>query len=409
MSQPAASPFWPAGFDVALLAAVSGPLGLAVSGGSDSAALAALAHEAGFHDAVVLTVDHGLRPGSAEDAGTVVALAGRLGLSCHCLRAGPHDGSSVQAWARNVRYGLLRDAAQRLGLAAIVTAHTLDDQAETLLLRLGRGSGLRGLGAIRADTVQNGLRILRPLLAARRADLRAALVARNISWRDDPSNVDTRFARVAVRKLAPALEAAGLTAARLADAAAHLARASTAIDDAVASLAAAALRVDRAGAVIIARAPFAVAAEEVRLRLLSDAVQMAGGNAHGPRFDALSIAADMALRGAGRTTLGRTVLDAGPADIVLWREARGIRPVDLAPGGIVVFDGRYEISLAAGIAAVKVAPLGAAAALCPALGHARARATAPAIFRDGRFLAAPTLGVVRHGFERAMISLRRMR
>lgn len=409
MSQPAPGPLWPAGFDVALLKAAGGPLGLAVSGGSDSTALAVLAREAGFADAVVLTVDHGLRAGSADDAAAVAALAARLGLPCHCLQAGPHDGSSVQAWARNVRYGLLRDAAERLGITAIVTAHTMDDQAETLLLRLGRGSGLRGLGAIRADTARDGLRILRPMLGARRADLRAALAARGISWRDDPSNDDTRFARVAIRQLGPALDAAGLTAPRLAGAAAHLARASAAVDGAVARLAASAVRVDRAGAVFIARALLVDAAQEVRLRLLADAVQMAGGLARGPRFDALSHAADLALRGEGRTTLGRTVLDAGPAEIVLWREARGIRAVDLAPGNACVFDGRYKISLAADAAPVTLAPLGKAAARCPALGHPGARAAAPAVFRDGRFLAAPTLGVVRHGFERGMLSLQRMR
>lgn len=404
MSDPAADHLRPPGFDTELLNAAGGPVGLAVSGGSDSTALAVLAREAGFSDAVVLTVDHGLRPGAADDAAAVAALAAGLGLPCHILRAGPHDGSSVQAWARNVRYGLLRDAAYRLGLTAIATAHTLDDQAETLLLRLGRGSGLRGLGAIRADTVRDGLRILRPLLGARRSDLRAALLARGILWREDPSNEDPRFARVAIRKLAPSLEAAGLTAARLADAAAHLARASAAIDHAVTALAASAVRVDTAGAVSIARRPFANVAEEVRLRLLADAVQTAGGLPHGPRFDALLPAAELALTGEGRTTLGRTVVDVGPEHIVLWREARGIRPVELGPGQTAVFDGRYRISLAEGYGPVTLAPLGKAAALCPAVGHPGARAAAPAAFRDGHFIAAPTLGVVRRGAPRAMLS-----
>jgi len=409
VSPAAPAPHWPAGFDVALLTGAGGPLGLAVSGGSDSTALAVLAREAGFADAVILTVDHGLRAGSADDAAFVASLADRLGLACHCLHAGPYEGSSLQAWARNVRYGLLRDAAARLGIAALVTAHTLDDQAETLLLRLARGSGLRGLGAIRADTVQGGTRILRPLLGARRTDLRAALSSRGIDWRDDPSNADTRFARVAVRALGPALAGAGITAPRLAEAAAHLARASHAIDRAVSDLAAAALRVDRAGAVFIDRAPLRDAPEEVRLRLLADAVQIAGGQVHGPRFDALERAAAIALRGEGRATLGRAVLQAEAHRVVLWREARGIRAIDLAPGRTCVFDGRYEISLRADEAPVTLAPLGAAAASCPQLAHRSAMETAPAAYRAGSCIAAPTLGVVRRGIPRDFLAVRPMR
>ncbi|MCF3933492.1 tRNA lysidine(34) synthetase TilS [Acuticoccus sp. M5D2P5] len=379
--------------DGALLDRVDGALGLAVSGGGDSTALAHLL-SAHLPDRrlVLLTVDHRLRAGSAEDAAFVVRLGARLGRPVETLAVTDRPTGSLQTWARDARYRLLADAARRLDLAAIVTGHTRDDQAETFLLRLARGSGLRGLAAMRPLARRDGLTILRPLLAVSRAELRDYLVAHGLDWRDDPSNEDMRFDRIAVRTLAPRLAAVGLTAERLAGAAGHLARASEAIDGLAAALGREAMRVDRAGAVTLARGPFEAAHEEVRLRVLAEAVQTAGGLDYPPRFDALLRAA--ATPPGDAMTLGRACLRSEADRIVLWREARGIAPLRLEPGTTVRFDGRYDVTLAAEAPPVRLAAItDAAARRIPTDAFRPAVATGLGAYHDDVLVAAPTLGV----------------
>ncbi len=406
MIEPAATP-WPQGLDLDILAG-AGPLGLAVSGGGDSTALAVLLAEAGLADLTILTVDHGLRAGSAADADFVERLAAGLGLPFERLTVTePLDGS-VQALARAARYRLLREAAARRGLAAIVTAHTLDDQAETLLLRLARGSGLKGLAAMRPRAELDGLVVLRPLLGVRREALREALAARRIAWREDPSNEDARFDRIAMRKLMPRLGAVGLSPERLAATAAHLGRASEALDAMGRTVMADAMRVDRAGGVRLARAPLMAAPEEVFLRVLAFAVQVAGGQPYTPRFAGLTAAAARVRAGEGRINLGRAILKADRQGVRLWREARGIAPVVLGPGEAALWDGRFAVRVAADAPGVTIAPLAEAARFCPAgvlagvlAGAVRA---APGAFVGDRLVAAPTLGVRRRDWARHYLS-----
>lgn len=401
---PSSAP-WPQGIDLDLLAG-AGPLGLAVSGGGDSVALAVLLAEAGLPDLTILTVDHRLRPGSAADADCVEALARRLGLAFERLVVTARPSGSLQAFARAQRYELLAEAATRRSLGAVVTAHTLEDQAETFLLRLARGSGVRGLGAMHPVSVLSGLTVLRPLLGASRADLREALSARGIDWREDPSNADPRFDRIAMRRLAPQLAAVGLTGERLASAAKHLRRAGEALDTAAADLRAHALRIDLAGGVHLRRAPLIAAPREVRLRVLADAVALAGGSSHPPRFSALEEAETCVARGAGRLGLGRAILDAGPAHIRLWREARDIESLTLAPGEARRWDGRYLVRSSPGAPEVRVGPLGPAARGFSPAALKGAIAAAPAVFSGGDVVAAPTLGLRRRDWPRGHVEVR---
>ncbi|WP_420394075.1 tRNA lysidine(34) synthetase TilS [Acuticoccus sp.] len=376
--------------DVGLLDGLGGPVGIAVSGGGDSVALAVLMAKArpGVAD-VILTVDHGLRADGAAEADAVEALGRRLGRPVVRLKVeGPPRGS-LQAWARQARYSTLAAAASAHGLAGIATGHTLDDQAETVLLRLARGSGLRGLAAMRPRTELYGVPVVRPLLATRRDALREALSAQKVGWLEDPSNGDPRFDRVAMRTLAPRLAAVGLTAERLAAVAGHLARASDLVDALTADLLAEAMRVDRAGAVVLDTNRWAAAHPEVRLRALAEAARRAGG--HAPRFAALA-SAEAALLAGAPATLGHACAAVLGARIVLWREARAIAPLALAAGGRGVFDGRYEV--AAGPHAVVVAALGDRLPLPPPNDvHRPAVATAPGLFVDGALVAAPTFGL----------------
>jgi tRNA(Ile)-lysidine synthase len=227
---------------------------IAVSGGADSTALMHLAAEWLTRQcrlktqATVVTVDHGLRPESAAEAALVRTAAAALGLPHVTMTdAGPRPASPfAQAWARDLRYRLLAEVATRgpqKPKPAILTAHHQDDQAETVLMRLARGSGVRGLAAIRPvralqppqlDLAQ--LDLLRPLLGFPKARLLASLIARDITWIDDPSNTNTRFERVRLRTREPARTTLGLESPALARVARRAARADAALDTMAASV-----------------------------------------------------------------------------------------------------------------------------------------------------------------------------
>jgi tRNA(Ile)-lysidine synthase len=168
---------------------------LAVSGGPDSTALMLLAarHAAASLTIGVATVDHGLRPGSALDAEAVVKVGRSLGLDPVVLRwEGPKPTGAIQEKAREARYALLAAHATAIGATAVVTAHHADDQAETVLMRLVRGSGPAGLAAMRPDASLGAVRLLRPLLPVDKARLVATVRAAGLPVLNDPMNSDPR-------------------------------------------------------------------------------------------------------------------------------------------------------------------------------------------------------------------------
>ena len=179
----------------------TGPLGLAVSGGADSLALLLLAHEALSGGIAVASVDHGLR----AEAGGEVALVDRVcverGIAFTPLRVTVRPGNR-QASARAARYRALAHWATEARLGAIATAHHADDQAETLLMRLVRGSGLSGLAGVRAASRLPGtdIALVRPLLTMRHAELEAVVAQAGIIPASDPSNTDPAFDRVRMRR-----------------------------------------------------------------------------------------------------------------------------------------------------------------------------------------------------------------
>ena len=204
-------------------------LGLAVSGGPDSMALLLLAAEALPGRIEAATVDHGLRAGSADEAAFVGTECAKLGVP-HAALAVVVPPGNVQSEARAARYAALAGWMAERSLAALATAHHADDQAETLLMRLGRGSGVAGLAGVRARGLVPGTRLplLRPLLGWRRAELAEKVAAAGIEAAQDPSNADDRFDRVRLRKALA--EADWLDVPAVADSAAHLAEASAALE-----------------------------------------------------------------------------------------------------------------------------------------------------------------------------------
>ena len=399
------------GVDLAPMRAQGGRIGLAVSGGGDSTALAVLAAEAlGGERLVILTLDHGLRADAKDDVAAVKALGARLGIQVVAGIACTAPRGSLQAWARRERYAFFAEMAERHGLSAVALGHTLDDQAETFLLRLARGSGLRGLAAMRPDTEMEGIRLLRPLLGATRDSLRAALSCRGVSWREDVSNADARFDRTVVRALLPRLGAIGLTRERLAATTRHLARASEAVDAMVRALLANTATAHRDGAVTLDRAQWETAPREVRLRALAAVIQAVGGDHAPPRFSGLERLETALLEGGAPMTLGHTVVVTDGGHLRVWREARDIAPLALAPGETGVFDGRYRAALhQTAPDAVVIDALGEDARALPLPSRSPAMATAPGVFVDGVAVAAPTLGVRARCWPRDAITLTHVR
>jgi tRNA(Ile)-lysidine synthase len=184
---------------------------VALSGGADSLALAAAAAfeapKLGLRT-VAVTIDHGLQDGSADAASAAAAKAEALGLETRVVRVEVAGEGGPEAAARDARYRALREAARDAGAVAVLVGHTLDDQAETVLLGLARGSGGGSLQGMPAVGTLDGLVLLRPLLEVRRATTRAACAAEGLEPWEDPHNADPRFARVRVREtVLPVLEA----------------------------------------------------------------------------------------------------------------------------------------------------------------------------------------------------------
>ncbi|MDK9695701.1 MAG: tRNA lysidine(34) synthetase TilS [Siculibacillus sp.] len=349
---------------------------LAVSGGPDSSALALLWARARTADptlppAVVVTVDHRLRPEAASEARAVAALATRLGLAHRtATRSGGTLAANLQAEARRARYDLLVDIAEDLGFDTIVTAHHAEDQAETFLARLARGSGVIGLAAMARFRTIDGLLLARPFLDLPRARLAATLRAAGEGWIDDPSNRDPRFDRVRLRAAAPLLADLGLTRDRLVATAEAMAAEATELDRRCRELLSGHGRLHPGGWISVCARQFALRDRSTRIRLIGRAIRAVGGADHAPRHTALEDLEAALTAGEARTataarSLGRCRIERRGGHIWISPEiGRGEgRRLDLAPGERGRWCGR-RVWLAAGApAAATIAPLGRAGRL----------------------------------------------
>jgi tRNA(Ile)-lysidine synthase len=394
---------------------------LAVSGGSDSTALMVLfadwLRQSGrsVGEITVLTVDHGLRPETAAEAGAVGEHAAALGYR-HAVLAwgGAKPSTGVQAAARAARYRLMAEYAAAHGIALILTGHTADDQAETLLMRLARGSGLDGLSAMAPLTelpAPGGrpapvLELGRPLLDLPKARLRATLEARGIPWIEDPSNQHPAFERTRIRAARRELEALGLTTEMLALSARRLQRARTAVESAVADFCAPAngwVVINPCGVIRINRVALRGLPAEIALRVLSWAVAAVGGSDEPVPFANVETMTEAlsAASATGTWTLARAKIIASDASVVLEREPGREPPstVRLEPGMRVVWDGRFLVSASErSSAAIEVRALSVdgvrqarAVVLLPKDVSAEALRLLPGFWRGERLSAAPHL------------------
>jgi tRNA(Ile)-lysidine synthase len=323
---------------------------LAVSGGPDSTALMWLVarwrqrRQRGPR-LIAVTVDHGLRPAARREAAAVKRLAARLGIAHRVLRwTGAKPKAGLQEKARAARYRLIAQAADRARATCVLTGHTVDDQAETILFRMARGSGLTGLAGMarmrpllmprvepssaarrRQPEPGRNVFLVRPLLDVSKVRLIATLRAAGIVGADDPSNRDPRFTRTRLRTLAPALAAEGLDARRFALLGRRVRRAEAAIEFAVAAAAAALSTTEWSehGPIGLEAEGFSALPAEVALRLLGRAVARVGDE--GPvqlgKLEVLAEAlAAAAMTGARfRRTLAGAVVTLGRERITVER------------------------------------------------------------------------------------------
>ncbi len=416
-----------------LFASLTLPLALAVSGGPDSMASMHLIAEwlgnrpgsvplpDGVAPVVVVTVDHGLRPEAAAEARFVAEEAARLGLPHRTLVwKGAKPQSAVQELAREARYELIADAIAGEGLARpriVVLAHHQDDQAETFLMRLARGSGVEGLAAMGAresrihlrfehPVVETEVEFCRPLLTLPKARLAATLAGRGCAI-EDPSNLDGRFERVRWRLAAMQLADLGLINARVATSARRLRRARDALALAAQRTARGAVVLHEMGYAEVDPAALIAAGEDIAVRVLQSVVNALGGQEEPVRLSVLEAFVERLTTTGGAPpagTLGGCILEPGPGgSLQIFRELgrEGLSRVVLQPGQGVFWDRRFYISVSAAAAApVEVGPLAQvrfAAVKRPSTVPARAMATLPAIRGGSRLLYVPHLAFAEPG------------
>jgi tRNA(Ile)-lysidine synthase len=370
-------------------------LGLAVSGGSDSLALMHLAAEWAAPQGLrlhVATIDHGLRPEARDEAALVAHAARGLGLSHEVIGWTWDRRGNLQDAARRARYRLLAEWGRARGLGDVLLGHTRNDQAETLLMRLARGSGVDGLAAMAPERTAHGVRFLRPLLDVERYDLRQELMARGAIWAEDPTNDDPRFDRVRTRR---ALAALGLDDARLAETAARMADARAALEAMTRHLAAETLALD-AGDLVLPQDAVAAAPAEIRHRLIAHLLRWRTGSAYRPRYRSLRALCEGLVRGRGGTLHG-CHLSVRRGTIRIAREYAAVSALTAAPDAL--WDGFWRVVPEPGAPAADTVRALGEAALAPLPDAAGPRPpreslmASPALYRGETLVAAPLAGL----------------
>ncbi len=327
---------------------------VAVSGGADSMALALLLAdwaEARKVSLYALTVDHRLRDAAAAEAERVGRWLAARNISHTTLpwKEGfdlRETDASPQRAAREARYQIMADWCVKNDCAHLFVAHHADDQVETFLMRLARGSGVDGLAAMSPTTLLGSVSLLRPLLGFTKKQLTDVCVRFAQDWLEDPSNENDSSTRVRFRKAQEMLEKEGLTRRRLLATVGHLQRAKAALDHAVAQFLKAASSLDNVGVVRLAVQEMMDVPEEVGLRGLSRILIAVSGSIYGPRFDNLEGLYSRIVSGPWRdATLHGCIIGREGTDLVVCREAAQIKSDQtITVDKDVVWDARFRIN-----------------------------------------------------------------
>ena len=334
-------------------------LAVAVSGGADSLALLYLysnwkKENAPSQDSLVLTVDHKLRKQSRAEARGVAEICNRIGLPHKILVWNEeHPKSNIQAVAREKRYELMESEMTKIGIKHLLLAHHKNDQAETFLNRLARGSGVYGLAAMSKQVNFGNLVLLRPLLDVTKDQLIATLETADWSWFEDQTNKDLKYLRTKIRNLIPVLEDVGITVERLAGTAQRMQRVVSALNYSIDVLAKIAIERHPAGPTKLDVKSILDAPEEISMRLLANLVCVVGGNKYVPRFEKIENLY-MSITGKNNQkfkilTVGGTQFEISKRDnkiVWLFREyGSGIEQQKINPGESYFWDNRFQIAI----------------------------------------------------------------
>lgn len=372
-------------------------LGVAVSGGSDSLALLVLLADwaaQGGPRVEAVTVDHGLRPGSAKEAQYVARICADLGVPHHVLSWTGWDGAgNLPDRARRARYDLMSGWARDHDVPLVAVAHTLDDQAETFLMRLAREAGVDGLSAMTPRWTVGGVEFCRPVLKVTRSELRSLLSARSLEWIDDPTNDDAAYDRTRARQALEALAPLGISARTLFNVARTMENVRETLNWYV-FLAAKDLARFQSGDIVITRKGFRTLPREIARRLMQHALMWVSGADYAPRRRSMDIMLEAVRGGTGMPLHGCLVTLCADA-IRISREAQAVRQMTAEPGQ--PWDGRWRLS--------GPWPAGAVVAMLGQAGlsqidkdirsdlPAASLLASPAVWRDDVLLAAPVAGL----------------
>lgn len=391
------NPLTPSDF-TALLTNLPPRVAVAVSGGPDSMALVWGAKAAGY-DVLALIVEHGLRAESAQEACTVCDRLAAMGIEAIIL-PWQHEAikSRVHVRARAARYALLIEACKARGHDTLLLAHHRDDQAETVLMRFAKGSGLAGLAGMAVRTKWDGITLVRPLLDVAKAQLLATCQAQGIPYVTDPSNESDHYARGRLRRAGAVLAQEGFTSERLLDFAARAGEAAEAIDFYAKDYLRAHAHMTEGGAVRLDPSGLEVLPRAVALQALTLILTSLHRDAYPPQRAGLLPALDYILGqgdGAAHSFYG-CLIQKGARQILVLREPSAVRDVQEAQD-CSLWDSRWVVS---GAGEGQIRPLGVqgheildllAPQLRKRVPEGRVRATLPALWRGVQLVAIPAL------------------
>ena len=379
-------------------------IGLAVSGGGDSMALLVMASkwaELFRRDLKVITIDHHLRSDSRTEADHVKIMAESLGHS-HDILDWRYEAATgnFQAAASQARKELISTWAKRKCIHIVLLGHTANDQAETFLMRLARGSGVDGLACMSQSKKLYDIQWFRPLLCFQRKELRYYLNFQKIKWFDDPSNENTRYTRVKARKVLKELEILGIKQRVFLETAEKMDKAKEVLNNVAREAGDQYLRLREWGDIEVERKLFDVTKQETYLRLLAHVIKSISGNIYRTRFSELNQFALALIEPTfkARTIGGVIARSLNEKILVLRREPKAPIFVKDAPAKNFIWDGRWSISLVKNKLGIseKIGPLGTFG-LSQIRGNAPASIptegliTLPTLFREEKVVASPLL------------------
>jgi tRNA(Ile)-lysidine synthase len=328
-------------------------LAIAFSGGADSTAMVLLAARWAKRrggEVLAVTVDHGLRPGSAAEAKLAQSRIKALGIDSTILRwKNSQPNSGIQNAARMARYALMSGWCRRKGILHLLLAHHQEDQAETMLHRLGRQTGADGLAGMARIRETADVRLLRPCLNISRNRLRAVVEAQGIEWVEDPSNQDPAYARVRLRNLLPALEVEQISPVALGGTALRLAEVRQSMETQTALVLARTAEMSSLGYVRLNSAAIIDTEREIARRILERLLGTVGGNVYPARRHAAdNLLDDIRRKGRfrARTLAGCRIIQ-NKDDVLIVREVARCPIQNVIPGVWMDWDNRYRILISA--------------------------------------------------------------